>query len=192
MVFEPQSYHVRRRLVCEGKRSTKTLPLLLGLSPWRVKADTRVPVSKDDRQKRSTSFYKEFSTFSSFPPLTSQSSLQISEADYALESLWSTNSPHSTHRRADTHNVTVVFHMPCTSKCQDNDRNWVPCVSFASQSQGLPTSILSIQHSLSLAHLQTPVPLPNTFSSARATFNFNVVIFRGNQTAAVEKPHHLL
>lgn len=65
-------------------------------------------------------------------------------ARYTFERLWSTNSPHSTYRIIITQTARVVCPAPCTGKCRDNDRNWVPCVSFSLQFQGLLTSILSI------------------------------------------------
>lgn len=59
------------------------------------------------------------------PPHTKLST--ISEQEYALESLWSTNSLYSTYRIAVTHNVTMVFPGPCTRKCQDKEKLGTLC-----------------------------------------------------------------
>lgn len=124
--------------MCEGERRANRLALLLGLSPWRIKADTHVTVSKGDRQKGSTLFYnpKFFHTLF-FPPLPTQNFLQFQNQNMPLEVLVY-QLPHSTCRIAATQTVTVVCLRPGTSKCQDNNRNWVPCVFFLFAILGAP------------------------------------------------------
>lgn len=143
-----------------------------------------VTTSNHDRQKSSTSFtsfYNPkccFHTLASSLPFPHKASCKF-RTGICFESIWSTNSLLSAHRKAVIQGVTMACIRPCTSKCQSNDRNWAPCVSFSSYSQGLLTSALCFQLSLSLAYLQTPVPLPNTFSLVRSPFNLMQLFLKG-------------